>query len=540
VVNPRMLFVAVAVSLALTACGPEEALDPATQQDALVARKFKRVDKPVGGQYLVTLSKDATADVDAMATSMARAHGGETLRVYRSALRGFAARLTEEQAMAMAKRSDVEMVEEDGIVSIDTVQSNPDWGLDRMDSRSLILNNSYIYNLTGAGVHAYILDTGIRQTHSEFTGRIGAGYDAVTSGGTAEDCHGHGTHVAGTVGGTTYGVAKGVILHPVRVLSCTGGGSLSGVIAGIDWVATNRISPAVANMSLGGNASATLDAAVSNAVAAGVTMVVAAGNSNGDACNYSPARAADAITVGATTSTDARASYSNYGTCLDIFAPGSNITSAFYTSDTATASMSGTSMAAPHVAGAAAMFLEKNPWISSTQMADELRNQAASGVVSNPGTGSVNKLVNVGFNPVTFQTSSGYFLRNAGGGGSSVDAVAASAARWERYHLVDLNGGALQDGDAVYLQSDLGYYLVAEGGGGGELNADRSTPSIWETFTLLKLNGPGPIVDGDQVALRTYSGNYVVAEGNGGGDANADRTAIGPWETFVFGTPWWW
>ena len=241
---------------------------------------------------------------------------------------------------------------------------------------------------------AYIIDTGIRSTHSDFGGRATSGYDAI-DGGSADDCNGHGTHVAGTVGGTTYGVAKGVSLVAVRVLDCGGSGTTSGVIAGVNWVTSNHGAgqPAVANMSLGGGASSALDTAVSNSIADGVTYALAAGNSNANACNSSPARTPNAITVGATTSSDARASFSNYGTCVDIFAPGSSITSAWYTSNTATNTISGTSMASPHVAGAAAVYLEANPSATPAQVASALIAAATTGKVTSPGTGSPNRLL---------------------------------------------------------------------------------------------------------------------------------------------------
>jgi serine protease len=243
-------------------------------------------------------------------------------------------------------------------------------------------------------VHAYIVDTGVLLTHNEFSGRMGNGFDAVTSGGNANDCHGHGTHVAGTVGGTTYGVAKGVTIHPVRVLGCTGSGTNAGVIAGMDWVAQNRVLPAVANMSLGGGASQATDDAVARMTAAGVTVVVAAGNDNAsDACTKSPARAPSAITVGSTTSTDARSSFSNVGTCLDIFAPGSSITSAWFTSPTATNTISGTSMASPHVAGGAALYLATNPTATPAQVTQALTSSATPGIVTDARTGSPNLLL---------------------------------------------------------------------------------------------------------------------------------------------------
>uniref|UniRef100_UPI003467EDD9 Extracellular serine proteinase n=1 Tax=Thermus sp. (strain Rt41A) TaxID=32063 RepID=UPI003467EDD9 len=273
------------------------------------------------------------------------------------------------------------------------VQSPATWGLDRIDQRTLPLDGRYTYTATGAGVHAYVVDTGILLSHQEFTGRIGKGYDAITPGGSAQDCNGHGTHVAGTIGGTTYGVAKGVTLHPVRVLDCNGSGSNSSVIAGLDWVTQNHVKPAVINMSLGGGASTALDTAVMNAINAGVTVVVAAGNDNRDACFYSPARVTAAITVGATTSTDYRASFSNYGRCLDLFAPGQSITSAWYTSSTATNTISGTAMATPHVTGAAALYLQWYPTATPSQVASALLYYATPNVVKNAGRYSPNLLL---------------------------------------------------------------------------------------------------------------------------------------------------
>jgi subtilisin family serine protease len=234
-----------------------------------------------------------------------------------------------------------------------------------------------------------VIDTGIMTSHSQFGGRAAVSYDAV--GGNGQDCNGHGTHVAGTIGGSTYGLAKGVKLRAVRVLDCNGSGSNSGVIAGVDWVRTHAVKPAVANMSLGGSASSALDSAVTNAITSGVTFALAAGNSNANACSSSPARVTAAITVGATTSGDARASYSNYGTCLDIFAPGSNITSAWTGGGTNT--ISGTSMASPHVAGAAALYLAGNPGASPAAVRDALVNRATTNVVGGAGSGSPNRLL---------------------------------------------------------------------------------------------------------------------------------------------------
>ncbi len=360
---------------------------PAVAQAA--PRSEPAIGSIVPGRYIVTVADGARP------AAVAHGRGVVPEVVMTHAINGFVATLTPAQAARLNVDPNVNSIEPDRVVGITATQANATWGLDRIDQASLPLNTQYVYNATGTGVTAYIIDTGILRTHVEFGSRVGVGYSAVKDRYKTSDCNGHGTHVAGTVGGTTYGVAKGVTLIPVRVLNCRGSGTTSGVIAGINWVIENHAAnvPAVANMSLGGGASSSLDAAVANAVADGVTFVVAAGNSNADACAYSPARAPSAITVGATTSTDARASYSNYGSCLDIFAPGTAITSAWYTSTTATNTISGTSMAAPHVAGVAALLLETDTAATPATITSRLLAQATPGKVTNPGVGSPNLLL---------------------------------------------------------------------------------------------------------------------------------------------------
>ncbi|HSP77990.1 MAG TPA: S8 family serine peptidase, partial [Myxococcaceae bacterium] len=391
------------VSMMMAACGPMPEEQEVAEQKSEVGQtaQFLRSPNAVPGQYIVVLRsglKDvAKRGPAAIAQEMAGAHGGQVLHTYSRAVKGFAVRMPEARVQRLLQDPRVQLVEEDSYVEATASQSGATWGIDRTDQRNLPLNSTYTYNADGSGVHAYIVDTGVKLTHNEFAGRMGNGYDAVTSGGSANDCNGHGTHVAGTVGGTTYGLAKNVTIHPVRVLDCNGSGTTAGVIAGVDWVSQNHVKPAVANMSLGGGASTTLDNAVNNAVAQGVVFAVAAGNDNSNACNYSPARAADALTVGSTTSSDARSSFSNYGTCLDIYAPGSSITSAWYTSDTATNTISGTSMASPHVAGVAALYLQCNPSATPAQVEAALEGNATSGVLSSVGTGSPNLLLYSGF-----------------------------------------------------------------------------------------------------------------------------------------------
>jgi len=346
----------------------------------------------IPGRYIVVFKAGTPAAEVSAAAENARGGGGQVDFVYDSALSGFAGNFSEQAIFGLSHNPNVEYIEADQVVAIDATQSPATWGLDRIDQRNLPLSNSYTYNFTGAGVTAYIIDTGIRVTHNEFGGRASSGYDFVDNDSNTDDCNGHGTHVAGTVGGGTYGVAKGVSLVGVRVLNCSGSGTTSGVIAGINWVTSNHAAKAVANMSLGGGMSTALDNAVSNSIASGVVYAIAAGNSNRDACKFSPARTPSAITVGATTSTDARASYSNYGSCLDIFAPGSSITSSWYTSNTATNTISGTSMATPHVAGVVALYLEGHSG-TPQQVRDAIVGAATANVVGSAGRNSPNLLL---------------------------------------------------------------------------------------------------------------------------------------------------
>jgi subtilisin family serine protease len=368
----------------------------------------------VPDQYIVVLKPTSEASAQSSAIGALQAAGGKVVFEYGSALKGFAAILPAQALQALRANPQVAYIEADQVVNIgpdlepgfgagagdaensdiqaQAVQSPATWGLDRIDQRTLPLNNSYSYLYTGAGVHAYIIDTGIRSTHTQFTGRATKDFDAIGDGQNGNDCAGHGTHVAGTIGGVTYGVAKAVRLHAVRVLNCLGSGTFAGVIAGINWVSANRILPAVANMSLGGGFSSAVNDAVTNAIAHGVTFAVAAGNDNLNACNYSPASTPAAITVGSTTSTDSRSSFSNFGPCLDIFAPGSSITSAWIGSDTATNTISGTSMATPHTAGVAALYLQANPTASPATVAAALINSSTPNLVIDPA-GSVNRLL---------------------------------------------------------------------------------------------------------------------------------------------------
>ena len=374
--------------LGLTAC--QDSLEPVAPRPApqlpLMAQRAEA--RSIPGRYIVVFRNDVPNPSD-LATALARAYGGTVQYTYGAAIKGFAAALPEQAVAALAANPNVAFVEQDQVARIVETQSNATWGLDRIDQRALPLNTSYTYNFTGAGVSAYIVDTGIRTDHVEFGGpggRASIGFDAIGDGQNGNDCNGHGTHVAGTVGGTIYGVAKGVSLVAVRVLNCSGSGTYSGVIAGVDWVTANHVKPAVANMSLGGGVSAALNQAVRSSIAAGVVYAVAAGNETTDACNRSPASTGEAITVAATTQTDARASFSNFGSCVDWFAPGVGITSAWHTTATATNTISGTSMATPHTAGVAALYFQNHPDASAQAVRDGLFALTTKGIVTNAFT----------------------------------------------------------------------------------------------------------------------------------------------------------
>jgi len=377
-----------ALAVAAAACSDQQ--QPTSPQQGRAAHGLAPVrmapaGQGVEGQYIVVLNDGATP------SAVAGAVGARASHEYTRTIRGFSATLGAGQVNALRADPSVAYIEQDQVMHASTTQSGATWGLDRIDQRALPLNGTYTYTPTGAGVRAYIIDTGILASHTQFGGRASVGYDA--TGGNGVDCNGHGTHVAGTVGGSTYGVAKGVTLIAVRVLDCSGSGTNSGVIAGIDWVAQNRVLPAVANMSLGGGASQAVDDAVLRLTNAGVVLAVAAGNETVDACTESPSRAASAITVGATTNTDARASFSNYGSCVDVFAPGNNITSSWIGSTSATNTISGTSMASPHVAGVAALYLQGAPTASVATVTNAIISTATTGVVTSAGTGSPNRLL---------------------------------------------------------------------------------------------------------------------------------------------------
>ncbi|MFE2646125.1 S8 family serine peptidase [Streptomyces nigra] len=477
----RRLALPSTAATAVLAAGLVTALPAAAAPEGRV--QYAGAANAVADSYIVTLKADQARSGSKSARALVERYGAGIERTYRKALNGYEVEASEAEAERLAADPAVASVVQNRTFHVEATQpSPPSWGLDRIDQKNLPLNSSYTYpDSAGQGVTAYVIDTGVRITHSDFGGRASYGYDAIDNDNTAQDGHGHGTHVAGTVAGSSYGVAKKAKIVGVRVLNNSGSGTTAQVVAGIDWVAQNAVKPAVANMSLGGGADSALDTAVRNAIASGVTFAVAAGNESTNASTRSPARVAEAITVGATTSTDARASYSNYGSSLDLFAPGSSITSAWNSGDSATNTISGTSMATPHVAGAAALHLADNPTATPAQVASALTAAATSGVVTSPGSGSPNRLLYVGGGTTTppgprFENAADFTVADnstvespvtvSGVSGNAPSALAVEV------HIVHTYIGDLQ----VQLVSPDGtaYTLKAYGTGGSADNIDTT------------------------------------------------------------------
>ncbi|PWU45024.1 peptidase S8/S53 subtilisin kexin sedolisin [Micromonospora globispora] len=499
----RSVLVGVAALTMLAAASPALAAEPTGAiRDAGGATA-------VADSYIVVLKDSAVApsQVGDTAQRLTARHGGTVARTWQAALRGFEVRVGAQAAARIAADPTVAYVEQNHTVSISGTQTNPpSWGLDRIDQRNLPLDSSYTYPNTASNVHAYIIDTGIRTTHTDFGGRATWGTNTVDTNNT--DCNGHGTHVSGTVGGSSYGVAKGVQLVAVKVLNCQGSGTTAGVVSGVDWVTQNAVKPAVANMSLGGGVDTTLDTAVRNSISSGVTYGLAAGNDSGaDACNTSPARTAEAITVGSTTNTDARSSFSNIGTCLDIFAPGSSITSAWNSSDTASNTISGTSMATPHVVGAAALVASANPSWTPQQVRDYLVNNATSGVVTNAGTGSPNKLLYVvnGSTPPPTNDFSVSVSPTSGSTapGGSVTATVSTATTSGSAQSVSLSASGLPSGATASFNP-----ATVTSGGSSTLTITTSTSTPAGTYAVTI---SGTAASGTKTA--TYS---LTVTGTGG------------------------
>ena len=381
-----------AASLLLIPFRPYAALGRAPSPAA--PQNVRRHERAVPGSYIVVLKDEAAGRVEVLAEQLSRAHGGIVAATYRHALRGFSVRMGDAAAEALARNPAVSYVEEDSFIDLASTQTDAPWGLDRIDQASLPLSTTYTYTSTGAGVSVYVIDSGIRTTHQEFGGRASVAYDGVGDGQNGQDCNGHGTRVASIVGGSTYGVAKGALLKAVRVSGCSTS-PVSQIIAGVDWLTANHVSPSVALVGFSGGGNPTLDTAVRGLISSGVTTVVAAGNINADAGTRSPSRVTEALTVGAVDQFDTRAGFSNFGSALDLFAPGADIPAANWFDDTATAVDSGTSMAAAHAAGVAATYLETHASASPAQVNQAIIDNSTTGVVNSPGTNSPNRLLHV-------------------------------------------------------------------------------------------------------------------------------------------------
>jgi subtilisin family serine protease len=384
------------LAFALTACQDPNGPDKSELTTARVMPTAPSAAKNAIADEYIVVFKDNVDDVDGRAKGLANAHGGNVKATYRTALKGFSAHMSAAAAAALANEPDVASVEQDQVFEVASTQTGASWGLDRIDQATLPLDGSFTYPTTGAGVNVYIIDSGIRHTHVEFGGRVVPAYSSIADGYGADGCHWHGTHVAGIVGGTTYGVAKGATLYSVRAFDCSGLGTSTSIISAIDWVTQNHRTPSVANLSISGDLSSTVNQAVANSINAGVLYVVAAGNNVGaSACNYSPASVSAALTVAAIGGQDTQGSYSNGGTCVDLYAPGTQIYSATNVSDTDVALYSGTSQASAFAAGAAALYLQANPSASPAQVHDALVSAATVGVVNGVTGGAPNRLLRV-------------------------------------------------------------------------------------------------------------------------------------------------
>jgi subtilisin family serine protease len=533
--RPSILPITLLSAVVFAACGDAPFVAPEAPPEIAFDAMAANAAQPGSDDWIVVF-KPGVADPPGLARRLLSQHGGRLRHTYQHTIQGFGASLPSQALNGIRNNPNVAYVEADGVVTIDGDQpvSSSLWGLDRIDESDLPLDSNYHYDFDGTGVDVYIIDTGIRTSHNEFVGRASPGFDYDNSP-DGNDCNGHGTHVGGTVGGSTFGVAKNVNLIAVRVLSCSGSGTWIDVIAGVDWVTQQHqlgnqggnTQPSVANMSLSGGGNTSLDNAVAASINAGVTYAVSAANYNTDACNYSPARLAAAVTVGSTTISDARSSFSNYGTCVDIFAPGSSILSAGNSSNSATSTKSGTSMSAPHVAGAAALLLEEDPSRKPTDVDGLLKSRATQNAISNVGAGSPNRLLC----SLADCTESG----GGGGGGPTqvtVDDVPVPTLEGRKHKsgtadivVVDADGGS-PSGVSVTVQwfkNDATSPSKTNGGVTTNGVATVTSGSIKGASTIavcvVDLSGAG--FDGTGEKYPVCSSNYGGGGGGGGGAPNS-------------------
>ncbi|MFI5916317.1 S8 family serine peptidase [Dactylosporangium sp. NPDC051541] len=535
---------AVATAATLIHAGAASAAAPADakkQQHPSVAKKSET--SVIKDSYVVLFKSGVSAaKVDASAAALTKQFGGSVTHTYKNSVHGFAANMNAEQAKKLAGHADVALVEPNRTLKASDTQVNPpSWGLDRIDAIFAPLNKRYNYPNTAGNVHAYVIDSGIRTTHTEFGGRATSGYDFIDNDTNADDCLGHGTHVAGTIGGTNYGVAKQVKLVAVRVLGCDGFGTTAQVVAGIDWVTANAIKPAVANMSLGGDADVAIDNAVQASISSGITYAVAAGNEHDNACNHSPARVPTALTVGAANEIDFRTDFSNYGPCVDLHAPGHAIPSSFNTSDTAIVKESGTSMASPHVAGAAALALGTNPTWTPTQVSNYIvygatrrtvRNTAGIAGTTTP-LATTDTMLRIGEQAVPLASGLRSLVngKNISVGANGVQPIMASspvATMGDQEKFTIVSGGT---GYIAFASWVNGKYISATAGGTGSLIANASTITDAERFQAT-IQG-----DGTVVLMNKLTGKYVTVPNGGNSPLVATASTITTTEKFIWASP---